>query len=1280
MPWEPINVDSQIVAIHAALLPTSPDGDILLFGDWDNLFTQNDPPFTAWRIFRVNAGTVEIPAGAVTPDRDLFCAGHAFLADGRLVVGGGNLLNNEVPSGDRIHGDTNMFGGGERACWLYHPRKQTWIKGGDLNLAPDGSDNSGGRWYAILVTLANGKIFTAGGHPDLRESYLYQPTPDETAERWDDTDPSTARRNNNAPEVYSPTTSQWSYLEDAEKTAPNYVSTDSYPRFKVMPSGHLFCDTAGPSRNNNVTNGVRRYNPYSGAWVGPEVNSASLPFSRGSSTTSVLLPLLPPSYGARVMACNASTSTAHYLDVVENSSTTLGWRATSARDGTSTLRRDGCAVLLPTGQVFLTGGSRDIPHPDPPDDDPGAQVEEAVVVSEMYTPSIDWSAGAFHNYNQPSNNQDGEWETLGDEAQDVGRGYHSVALLLPDGTVWTAGTTEGTDDVGLERRELRMEIYKPWYTTGTRPGIDKAPPVVAYGDEFPVELASTQTIARVALVRCGSITHAYDFDQRYVGVTYTQNGKTLTVTAPPGPTVAPPGYYMLWVINNAGRPCTRAKFVRLCPVDAYFALELSTYSLNAVRALKLQDPSPDAATFSGAIQLFYQSFLPHELDIPNSVPEITWRFSNGDAVPGMRIEPSSGNPGWQVDPVEYPDIAQKFTFVYDVVFDDEASFATFDDDKSRKVLVKATLGDYELEVDLTLMKKANPYMKDGHTPWLSTDLRVFTAPVADVNATGTPQLYLQDVLASYNNALENSSHPFRGISTSQQDNPVVLHVPQGDEGVYNFAVARVSYLSIPGDNATGVKVFFRLFNTVGTALEYNPATYPVLGSGGTAIPGLGKQGLSITSIPFFAEPRVTPGAEMDGQPDNALNRQSLFGDGPKLDVAYFGCWLDINVLTPHFPWLPVDDGPFVATFPGDPFHQPVPMLDHIRGYHQCLVAEIYYGDDPTDPGDTPFTSDNLAQRNLATVPAANPGLAITRTVQTTFEVQPSKATTAALTAAPGVATFEATHGLMSRGRFRPDELIFRRNDLPPGVFVTLYMPDVSVDEVLAIAEARLAAPVFERVDEHTLRFELGTATFVPLPGSRKTRIPGLMSVELPDGIQAGQVFTLPVQQYSGKTLRFLGAFQLSIPVDHKANLLAGEVRKLALLRYVAQAMPTEDRWYGIFKRYLGEIADRVRGFGGNPDDVKPSPYQPRADPDSRPGDARGEVHYEGKVLSLLYDCYGDFEGFVLDLCPGKMRFHARERAIEHVIDRACQQRRRVTVTVLERAKERARPYRIQVHC
>ena len=75
-------------------------------------------------------------------------------------------------------------------------------------------------------------------------------------------------------------------------------------------------------------------------------------------------------------------------------------------------------------------------------------------------------------------------------------------------------------------------------------------------------------IASVVLVRAGSPTHAFDMDQRLVGLSFTQSSGALTVTGPPNGNIAPPGYYLLFLVNTAGVPSV-ASFVQvsLAPTD-----------------------------------------------------------------------------------------------------------------------------------------------------------------------------------------------------------------------------------------------------------------------------------------------------------------------------------------------------------------------------------------------------------------------------------------------------------------------------------------------------------------------------------------------------------------------------------------------------------------------------------------------------------------------------------------------------------------------------------------
>ena len=87
-------------------------------------------------------------------------------------------------------------------------------------------------------------------------------------------------------------------------------------------------------------------------------------------------------------------------------------------------------------------------------------------------------------------------------------------------------------------------------------------PAVSYGSPFQVQTPNAADIASVVLVRPGTPTHAFDMDQRFVGLSFTAGSGVLNVTAPPNGNIAPPGYYMLFVLNTAGVPSV-AKFVKI---------------------------------------------------------------------------------------------------------------------------------------------------------------------------------------------------------------------------------------------------------------------------------------------------------------------------------------------------------------------------------------------------------------------------------------------------------------------------------------------------------------------------------------------------------------------------------------------------------------------------------------------------------------------------------------------------------------------------------------------
>jgi hypothetical protein len=141
----------------------------------------------------------------------------------------------------------------------------------------------------------------------------------------------------------------------------------------------------------------------------------------------------------------------------------------------------------------------------------------------------------------------GQWTVMASQA--IQRTYHSTAVLLPDGRVISSGSDNGAFT------EMTYEIYSPPYLfNGAQPVIQSAPTSLTYGSTFSITTSNASSITGVALVHPGATTHADDFDQRYVPLSFTVGSGTITATAPANGSLAPPGYYMLVIVNSSGVP------------------------------------------------------------------------------------------------------------------------------------------------------------------------------------------------------------------------------------------------------------------------------------------------------------------------------------------------------------------------------------------------------------------------------------------------------------------------------------------------------------------------------------------------------------------------------------------------------------------------------------------------------------------------------------------------------------------------------------------------------
>jgi hypothetical protein len=134
----------------------------------------------------------------------------------------------------------------------------------------------------------------------------------------------------------------------------------------------------------------------------------------------------------------------------------------------------------------------------------------------------------------------------------------------------------------------------------------------------------------------------------------------------------------------------------------------------------------------------------------------------------------------------------------------------------------------------------------------------------------------------------------------------------------------------------------------------------------------------------------------------------------------------------------------------------------------------------------------------------------------------------------------------------------------------------------------------------------------------------------------------------------VGSFQVKIPVSTRAAMLPAEEDTLAILKARVANLPRSNRWHPVLLRYVDQISERVRGLGGDPDAIGP--------------DLLGHRHgrhavreFSGKVTEVIFDCFGDFVGFVLDDCGQREAFESREKEIGELVLRTLRNRLDLTV-------------------
>jgi hypothetical protein len=432
---------------------------------------------------------------------DIFCMGQAVLPDGKVLCAGGTL--------EYDTGGPDGTWKGLASAFEYSPSSNSLTKVQSMKH---------GRWYPYCIVLEDGKVLTIGGFDE-----------------WGS--------NNDLAEIYNPSTKSWSIKYDSTTSNTYCVGNDNpsapsglpcyggsgqgtmppvslYPRAIFMPTGLVAI--AGQSKT------TRTWNPQTGKWT--FAGNLSVARSYGNM---VLLPLNnTTSEKGQILVCGGSNTSG------ENATTVVQILTPSASTNYTTFtfqtiapckfaRRHAPNAYLPDGKLIFFGGTN---------------FQNA-------------SSGAYKNA-EIFDPVAKSWTVV--SGMIVPKIYHSTGILLLDGRVWLAGSSYSKSNW-----ELRSEFFVPSYYNATRPTISSNPTVGNYGGTINIPTPNAAGIGKVSLLRLSTFTHGFNSDLRFIWLQIQSKGSSsVTVSAPVNAKIAPPGYYMIHVLNSAGVP-SKAKVIKI---------------------------------------------------------------------------------------------------------------------------------------------------------------------------------------------------------------------------------------------------------------------------------------------------------------------------------------------------------------------------------------------------------------------------------------------------------------------------------------------------------------------------------------------------------------------------------------------------------------------------------------------------------------------------------------------------------------------------------------------
>ncbi len=576
--WETIELPTadRVDAVHTALLQT---GKLLIIAGSGN----NQQFFNAGTFKTLLWDPATGKAKLIPTPSDMFCGGHAFLANGNLLVAGGTAryevlakavtyaggvitIHNSLPEARALaKGTTFVAPDGTfyksnvaitlpGATRTYGKRRRPGIRPAEADVwvaalvkGSAGVLDHTSRFHIVGPGPAEARTLSAAGGKMTLEKEDFQGINaafefDPLAERYDYVLPMPHKR-------WYPTLTTMengdvlavSGLDGAGQISPGnndvfdprtgrwsqgpFRYFPTYPALFLTTSGKLFY--TGSSTGYGLANAGRQ----PGLW---DLRDNSFQLVTGLRELAVTdtsgSVMLPPAQKQRVMILGGGGVGTSPLVTARTAIADLRSPHPVYTPGPNLAQptRYPLSVILPDDTVLVTGGAARYRGEHDSDNH----------IARIYHPATNSFTAAA--------------------APSIGRDYHSEAVLLPDGRVATLGSNPlyaDKNDTITAKFEQRMEIYSPPYLfRGPRPVVTGGPRKVARGGSATFTTSSPADIRKIRLIHPSAATHDTDVTQRSIAISFTRTANGVRVKIPRQPGLVPLGWYMLFIDNGKGVP------------------------------------------------------------------------------------------------------------------------------------------------------------------------------------------------------------------------------------------------------------------------------------------------------------------------------------------------------------------------------------------------------------------------------------------------------------------------------------------------------------------------------------------------------------------------------------------------------------------------------------------------------------------------------------------------------------------------------------------------------